>query len=168
MGKKKASSFDMILFADVIVLSIFGLIMIFSASAPSAFTLYEDSFYFVKKQLLWTILGFGALFFCASFDYKKYKKWATVIYVLNIILLLAVLVAGTEVKGAKRWINLGFATFQPSEFVKIALVIYYAARFSDKRTQNITTDMKLQNEQKIKEKNFQRKQKKLTEGKNEK
>lgn len=130
MKKIKASSFDMILFADVIILSLFGLVMIFSASAPSAFTLYEDSFYFVKKQLLWTVLGFGALFFCASFDYKKYKKWAVMMYVLNILLLLLVLVAGTEVKGAKRWLNLGVATFQPSEFTKIVIVITLALYFT--------------------------------------
>ncbi len=130
MPKKHKSSFDMILFADIIILSLFGLIMIFSASAPSAFNLYGDSFFFVKKQLIWTVLGFFALFFCATFDYKNYKKLSTPIFFLNIILLLAVLVIGTEVKGAKRWINLGFATFQPSEFTKIAIVITLAVYFT--------------------------------------
>lgn len=129
MGKEKKSSFDGILFATVIVLSLFGLIMIFSASAPSAFSLYGDSFYFVKKQLLWTILGFGVLFFCSSFDYRKYKKLSVAIYILNIILLIAVLVIGVETKGAKRWINLGIGTVQPSEFTKVSIVILLANYF---------------------------------------
>ena len=72
MGKTKKNSFDGILFATVVILSLFGLVMIFSASAPSAFSYHNDSFYFVKKQLIWTVIGFGVLFFCASFDYKKY------------------------------------------------------------------------------------------------
>ena len=130
MKKKFNSSFDTILFIDIIILSLFGLIMIFSASSPSAFTLYGDSFYFVKKQLIWTVLGFGALFIFASFDYKLYKKYAGLIYAVNIIALLLVLIIGVETKGAKRWINLGFSTVQPSEFTKIAIVISLAVYFT--------------------------------------
>ncbi|MBE7028673.1 MAG: putative lipid II flippase FtsW [Ruminococcaceae bacterium] len=130
MEKIKKSSFDGVLFATVVILSLFGLIMIFSASAPSAFVLHGDSFYFVKKQLIWTVLGFGALLFCASFDYKKYKKFGMLMYVLNIILLILVLIIGVETKGAKRWINLGIGTFQPSEFTKVSIVILLAMYFT--------------------------------------
>lgn len=130
MKRKFGSSFDTILFIDIIILSLFGLIMIFSASSPSAFTLYGDSFYFVKKQLIWTVLGFGALFIFASFDYKLYKKYAGIIYIIDIIALLLVLAIGVETKGAKRWINLGFSTVQPSEFTKIAIVITLAVYFT--------------------------------------
>ncbi|MBE7014404.1 MAG: putative lipid II flippase FtsW [Ruminococcaceae bacterium] len=129
MAKTKKTSFDGVLFATVIVLSLFGLIMIFSASSPSAFSLYGDSFYFVKKQLIWTVLGFGVLFFCASFDYRKYKKFGVAIFALNIILLLLVLVIGVETKGAKRWLNLGIGTVQPSEFTKVSIVILMAMYF---------------------------------------
>lgn len=129
MGKEKKSSFDGILFAAVIVLSLFGLIMIFSASSPSAFSLYGDSFYFVKKQLIWTVLGFGVLFFCASFDYRKYKKMGGLIFAANIVLLILVLLIGVETKGAKRWLNLGIGTIQPSEFTKVSVVILLAMYF---------------------------------------
>ena len=130
MEKTKKNSFDGILFATVVILSLFGLVMIFSASAPSAFSYYNDSFYFVKKQLIWTVVGFFVLFFCASFDYKKYKKLGVAIYLINIVLLIIVLAAGVETKGARRWINVGFGTVQPSEFTKVSVVILLANYFS--------------------------------------
>lgn len=138
MEKNKKSSFDGVLFATVIILSLFGLIMIFSASSPSAFSLYGDSFYFVKKQLIWTVLGFGVLFACATFDYRNYKKMALWIYILDIVLLVLVLAIGVETKGAKRWLNLGIGTVQPSEFTKVAIVltlaIYFSALGNNKQT----------------------------------
>ena len=130
MGKVKKTSFDGVLFATVILLSLFGLVMIFSASAPSAFTLYGDSFYFVKKQLIWTVLGFGVLLFCASFDYRKYKKMGMLIYIANIVLLLLVLIIGVETKGARRWIDLGIGTIQPSELTKVSIVLLLSTYFT--------------------------------------
>lgn len=138
MGKNKKNTFDFLLFSTVIVLSFFGIIMIFSASSPSAFTLHGDSFYFVKKQIIWTVLGFGALFFCSAFDYRNYKKLAPLIYIVNVVLLLLVLVAGVESKGAKRWLNLGFSTFQPSEFTKIAIVITLSVYFTVMKNTKLT------------------------------
>lgn len=133
MKGKSRGSFDIILFWTVIIMTVFGLIMIFSASSPSAFTKYGNSFYFVGKQMIWAILGIGVMIFCANIDYRIYKKWAVPIFFINIILLLIVLVAGWESNGAKRWINLGFCTIQPSEFTKIAVVICLAAYFESLR-----------------------------------
>lgn len=121
--------FDIILFWDVLVMTVFGLIMIFSASAPSAFTKYGNSFYFAGKQMIWAVAGIAAMFFCANFDYRNYKKLAFPMYVVNLILLLIVLFAGMERNGAKRWINFGFSTLQPSEFTKIVVVVCVAYYF---------------------------------------
>jgi len=129
----KRGPFDIILFWDVLVMTVFGLIMIFSASAPSAFTKYGNSFYFVGKQMIWAVAGIVAMFFCANFDYRLYKKWAVPMYFLSVVLLVIVLVAGEERNGATRWINFGFSTLQPSEFTKIVIVITLALYFDAMR-----------------------------------
>lgn len=127
--KTRKGPFDIILFGDVMLMTVFGLIMIFSASSPSAFARTGNSYFFVGKQLIWTVLGLVSLFVCASLDYKLYKKWAVPLLAVSFVLLLVVLVGGWESNGAKRWINFGFATVQPSEFTKIAIVIGLAAYF---------------------------------------
>ncbi len=127
--KGKRGSFDIILFWDVIIMTVFGLIMIFSASSPSAFNLHGNSYFFVGKQMIWAVLGIAVMLFCGNLDYRIYKKWATPIFFINIVALLIVVVAGQEINGAKRWINLGFSTIQPSEFTKIAVVICLATYF---------------------------------------
>ncbi len=132
--KGKRGSIDVILFWNVIIMTVFGLIMIFSASSPSAFAKYGNSFYFAGKQMIWTVLGIVAMIFFANIDYRIYKKWAMPIFFINIVALLIVLVAGWESNGAKRWINFGFATIQPSELTKIAVVICLAAYFETLKT----------------------------------
>ena len=118
MKNNKQKPFDIILFWDVILMTVFGLIMIFSASSPSAFTQHGNSYYFVGKQLVWAIVGIVLMFICANIDFRIYKKWAVVIYLVNFILLIAVLAVGKNYNGAKRWLNLGFSTVQPTEFTK--------------------------------------------------
>ncbi len=129
MSKRKQKPFDVILFWDVVVMTVFGLIMIFSASSPSAFAQYGNSYYFVSKQLIWAVVGLAAMLVFANIDFRLYKKWAVVIYIVSFLALIAVLAVGISVKGAKRWINLGFSTVQPSEFSKIAVVLCLAAYF---------------------------------------
>ena len=120
----------MTLFSILMVMIAFGLIMVFSASSPSAFYQQDDQFYFIKKQLIWTGIGFIVMFIAMNTDYKLIKKWASPLCVISFILMILVPVAGIEVNGAKRWLGFGSLTFQPSEVAKFALIFYTADRIS--------------------------------------
>ena len=85
----------------VLVLLVLGLIMVFSASYPSAYYQYNNGFYFIQKQLQWAALGIAAMIFTINFDYRNYKKLAVPILIVSIVLLLAVLVIGTDIKGCR-------------------------------------------------------------------
>ncbi|MEL7564706.1 MAG: rod shape-determining protein RodA [Dehalobacterium sp.] len=113
---------DWIFLALLIVIMTVSLIILKSASA----NVFKDQLYFVKRQLLWVVAGFGVMFFIASFDYVFLKRYVNYIYIANIALLAAVYVVGYESKGAQRWISLGFFDLQPSELAKIAIIICFA------------------------------------------
>ena len=115
---------------SVMLLLVLGLIMVFSASYPSAYYQYDNGFYFIEKQLKWALLGLVAMFFTANFDYHNYKKLAVPILFGCALLLLAVLVVGIKVKGARRWLGTPSISFQPSEVAKIGLIIYFAHSMS--------------------------------------
>ena len=115
---------------SVMLLLVLGLIMVFSASYPSAYYQYDNGFYFIEKQLKWALLGLVAMFFTANFDYHNYKKLAVPILFACALLLLAVLVVGIKVKGARRWLGTPSISFQPSEVAKIGLIIYFAYSMS--------------------------------------
>lgn len=113
---------DWIFLALLIVIMTVSLIVLRSASA----NVFQDPYHFVKRQLLWVVIGFGIMFFIASFDYVGLKRFGNYIYIANIALLLAVFALGFESKGAQRWISLGFFDLQPSELAKIAIIICFA------------------------------------------
>lgn len=125
---------DFFLLFSVFFLALFGLFMIYDASSFVAFRDFADKYHYVKDQSFWIILGVLALVFFSYFDYHKFYNLAIPILITAIVLLVLVFVPGIGVKllGAKRWINLGFALLQPSEFVKLSLAIYLAAWFSNK------------------------------------
>ena len=130
----KKSSFDVLLFITVIILTVFGLVMIFSASIPSARAYQKDSLSFVKSQIPAIAVGLVMMLVCASIDYKVYKKFAVWIFALNIVLLLSVALFGSTINGAKRWISLpipGFSSFQPSEVTKVSVVLLMASVLSN-------------------------------------
>jgi len=121
------TGFDYGFLLTVIVLLALGLLMVFSSSYPYAYYYFNDGLYFIKRQLIWAALGAVAMAFTANFDYRKYKKYAFPILAVSFFLLIAVLLIGTDIKGAKRWIGFGGLSFQPSEIAKIGLIIYFAA-----------------------------------------
>jgi len=131
--KKNSCDFNIIVLVSLL-LSI-GVVMVFSSSAAVAFFKYHDPYYFLKRQLLWAILGFGAMVYMMNFDYWKLKKYAKLLFILSLVLLVLVLVPGIGmvVNGARRWIGVGFLNIQPSEFAKLATVIYLSNRLSDKK-----------------------------------
>lgn len=124
---------DYYFLATVFVLLAMGLIMVFSASSESArYASYTngDAYYFIKRQAIWAVISIFAMFFFAAFDYHQLGKLSAIILGVTIVLLLAVLVIGSEVKGGQRWINLGFIQFQPSEFAKVAVILFFAQSLS--------------------------------------
>ncbi|MEK7160061.1 MAG: putative lipid II flippase FtsW [Patescibacteria group bacterium] len=125
---------DFFLLFSTIFLTFFGLFMLYDASSFVAFRDFADKYYFVKEQIFWIFLGFLALILFSKFDYHKFYNLAIPILIVAISLLVLVFVPGlgVELLGARRWIDIGFTTLQPSEFVKLALAIYLAAWFSSK------------------------------------
>ncbi len=109
-----------------------GAVMVFSASSVLAFTRYHDAAFFLKRELLWLLIGIGALWAGACIDYGKLRGIAPWLLGLAIVLLTAVLFPhlGTIQGGARRWFSLGPVSFEPSEFAKLTLVIYLAKLLS--------------------------------------
>ncbi len=125
---------DHIFLLTVIALTAYGLVMVFSASAPSAFYIHGDSMFFFKNQAIWAVLGFAVMIVVSMIDYKFIKRFIMPIYIVAMILLLAVLFIGQRINGAKRWLDFGFSTIQPSEFAKIAIVMACAWVLSKVKT----------------------------------
>lgn len=125
---------DFLLGGTVILLVIFGILMIYNASAVSALGDFGDKYYYLKEQVKWFGLGLVSLVFFSFFDYRKLYFLSPLILLLSLALLALVFIPGLGVTayGASRWLNLRFFSFQPSELSKIALVIYLSAWFSEK------------------------------------
>ncbi len=121
----------------ILFLICFGLIMIWSASMYNA-KLEGDEFYYVRKQLIYAVFGFGAMYFVSLIDYKFIRKYANVIMGFTILLLIIVMfLPETQgVNGAVRWINIGGIVIQPSEIAKIAVLLFLAKEI-EKRTHQI-------------------------------
>lgn len=110
----------------VITILVIGLIMMFSASYPNAFYLHNhDSFYFIKNQLIFAILGVIGMFIVSYIDYHVFHKFAVPILGLSFLLLMVVLVM-PPINGVHRWIQLGSFSFQSSEITKFAIVVSFA------------------------------------------
>jgi len=126
--KKENKKMDYTLVVTLLLLLALGIIMVLSASSPTALAEDGDSYSYVKKQLMFAVLGLIGMFVISKVDYRIYQKLYKPIYLLVILLLLAVPLIGYEVAGAKRWINLfGITSFQPSEVAKIGLILFFAA-----------------------------------------
>jgi cell division protein FtsW len=123
---------DIVLFFTVFALAGTGLAMVYSASAVLSLKVYGDSFYILKRQLMWFIGGFALLMFFQELDYKVYLKATRYILPAAFILLICVFVPGLghSAKGSSRWIGQAAIKIQPSEFVKVVMVIYLAKVFS--------------------------------------
>ena len=116
---------DFTLVITVLLLLSIGLVMILSASSPTSLQKYENSYEFFVKQLFFAIIGLVGMYIVSRIDYRIYQKFYKHAWWISAGLLLAVLLVGTEAKGAKRWIDLGFTTFQPSEIVKFLMIVFY-------------------------------------------
>lgn len=120
-------------------LVVLGLIMILSASSVSSFATYGSSFLFFRKQLLWAVIGLVGFAFFARFDYRRLKGFGYLAYAGVVMLLIAVLIPGIGrvAGGSARWIGVGSFAIQPSEFAKLALVLFAADVFSRKEERSL-------------------------------
>lgn len=122
--KRQEVHIDVILLVLVLILVAFGLVMLFSASEYNGRVRFDDSAYYFKKQLFATALGLMAMYLVSQMDYRVLAKMAPAAYLLSIVLSTAVLLVGQEINGSKRWLNLGPLSFQPSEFAKVAVILF--------------------------------------------
>ena len=125
--KKKARRFyDYSLLFTIIFLTIFGLIMIYSASSYTAQLKYDNASYFMARQAKIALGGFVLMIIISKMDYHWYSRFAVFAYVLSLVLMIAVSLFGREVNGKKRWLGIGPLSFQPTELVKITLIVILA------------------------------------------
>lgn len=122
---------DLVLLGCVAVLSVFGLLMVFDSSQFEAFQDLGDKYYFIKQQLMWTVLGFFSLGFFSFFDYHRLQKIALPFFLFSLLLLLLVFIPGLGISagGAHRWLKVAFLTIQPAEIVKLSTIIFLAILF---------------------------------------
>ena len=127
LGKQK-KVIDKSLLTLTFVLTILGLIAVADASAPQAMNAFKDKFYFVKQQLIWAGIGIVLLIIFSRIHYLFWQKIALPIFIGGIILLILVVIPGLGSKalGARRWLNLGYFSLQPSEVLKFAIALYFA------------------------------------------
>lgn len=124
--EKKQHRSDMTLLVLVLVLAAFGLVIMFSASSYNGRVRFHDVAYYFKKQFFATALGLAAMYAVAKMDYRFFTSLAPAAYLLSMVLSTLVLLVGQEINGSKRWLNLGPLSFQPSEFAKVAVILFLA------------------------------------------
>ena len=117
--------FDWVLLSLLLVLCTMGVVQIYSTTVHTKFA----GAYL--KQICWILLGLGLLFVCCLYDYHDLLNHMPVLYILTLLLLVVVLLVGSDVSGAKRWLRLGIFSFQVSEPVKLVIILLLARFFTD-------------------------------------
>src|SRR3984957_13575803 len=126
---------DWLLVLVVAALSALGVLLVWSATQPSLIAAGQDPRTYLKKQLLWVVIGLVLMFVVSLADSRQLKAWTPFFYAASVLALLAVLTPlGSDVNGAKAWISLpGGFQVEPSEFAKVALIVMTAMIFSGAR-----------------------------------
>ena len=115
---------DYLLFGLVITISLFGILMVYSSSSIWAEYKFDDPFKYLKTQGMFLILGIILMIISSKIDYKIYYKYTFKIFIVCLILLFFVLIFGSERNGSKSWFGIGSFGIQPSEFMKLAMIIF--------------------------------------------
>ena len=114
----------------MVVLLVLGTLNVFSSSFVLATTDYDNPYFFLQRHAMMLVLGLIGFIFCRKFHYQRWRYFMPVIIVVLFIALIAVLIVGPEVNGARRWLPLGPASFQPAEFAKLFAIMLMAAYLS--------------------------------------
>ncbi len=119
-----------------LLLTVIGLVMLFSASFPSAYYESGSPTFYLKRQGIFAILGLAAMFVVAKVNYQRWRGAARMLLIFSVFLLILVLIphVGITHNNATRWLGIdGVFTFQPSEIAKLAVIVYFADSISKKR-----------------------------------
>lgn len=135
LKKRRMGQMDYTFLTILIVIVCAGLVMLLSASAPAANTKFKNSYHFFVRQLIYGGIGFAAMIVISRIDYRKYKKHTGAFMLICVVLLAMVFlpVIGSSHNGSRRWINLYFTEFQPSELMKVVIAMFFAAQIEDGR-----------------------------------
>lgn len=125
-SKSTNRKYDYTLLVTLCLLLVTGLVILYSTSAYNGEVKFHDSFYYLKKQLFASGLGIAGMFLIANIDYHFWQRLAVLGYITAILLSVAVIFVGDEYNGSKRWLSLGPFSFQPSEFAKVAVILFLA------------------------------------------
>ena len=117
---------DKVIWIVVFLLSLISIALIYSSSSSLAYKEKTTNFAFLVKQIQFVLMGLVALYICYRVPLGWYRVLAYPALIVSVILLALTPIIGEEINGARRWINLGFTTFQPTEMAKIAIVLYLA------------------------------------------
>ncbi len=125
---RRAGQMDFSLFIAIAIVCAFGLVMVFSSSYYYAQDKgLDNGFYYLKNQAIYLVLGMGMLLVISHIDYHKWEKLRVIALASVIALMMAVVFFGVERNGAKRWLEIGGVSFQPSELAKFVLILYMAS-----------------------------------------
>ena len=127
--------YDHLLMISTLLLLGLGLVMVFSASGVLASDKYHDPAFFLKKQLIYAVLGVGLMLVVRRIPYQIYNRLVYLILLISLILLILVLIPGigVRIRSASRWIKFGPLVIQPSEFAKLAIIIFLAYSMARKQ-----------------------------------
>jgi rod shape determining protein RodA len=119
-----ARSWDWLLFAVTCALTVLGTVLVWAATETALRQAGLDPHAYLKKAILWAVLGFVLMMVTSCLDYRRIRRWTPVIYAVSLLLLLSVLAVGQSVNGAKAWISVpGGFQVEPSEFAKLGLIL---------------------------------------------
>jgi cell division protein FtsW len=126
--------FDTVIFLSVMALISIGIVMVYSSSSIVALKRHNDGYYFLKRQLLFASVGVSLMLAVSKIDYRLYQRVAYPFLGLTLVSLILVLIphVGVDIAGTRRWFRLGGFTFQPAEFMKLAMVVYVAHSLAKK------------------------------------
>ena len=126
LPEKKRGNLDLPLLLLVVVLLTVGVIMVLSASFARAYYEGNNPTYIFTRQLIFAVSGVGIMIIVSRIRVNVFRRWSMMLLFVSVIMLAMVLIIGIVGGGSRRWINLGFTTFQPSEVAKLAAILAYA------------------------------------------
>ena len=124
---------DKTLFLSCIFISLFGLLMVYSSSSVWAEYKYHDAFKFLKSQGLFLVIGVFLMYYMSLIDYHNYYKYSNKIFMVCFSLIVLVLFVGSERNGSKSWFGVGSFGIQPSEFMKLSMIIFTSKYLNNNR-----------------------------------
>ena len=124
--RTKSGRGDVLLVCMVLFLVVFGLAVLYSTGSCNVSVRFGDAFYYMKKQFFAAALGMLAMYLISCMDYHIFEKYAIAAYLISLALSTLVLFAGNAYNGSRRWLSLGPLSFQPSEFAKLAVILFLA------------------------------------------